>query len=431
VTADLTIRATSDAAGIVPVRIAYLVSRYPAISHTFILREVRQLRAMNFDIRVASINSPDRHADDMAGEERAELATTFYVKQAGARAALKAHIAVLADRPAAYFKGLLFAIRLGGTDLGQLVFAVFYFIEAVMIGRWMESNRLHHLHVHFATAASTVGLITSRIFPIGFSFTVHGPDEFYDVTRYRLAEKIAGASFVVCIGYFARSQLMKLSPASQWRKFEIAPLGVDPAIFSPHLISDPADGFEIISVGRLVPAKGQQILIAAVDRLVKAGRNLRLRIVGSGPDRKSLELEVARRALCNHVIFEGAVNQDHIRELYGEADAFVLASFAEGVPVVLMEAMAMEIACVATSIAGIPELIRNGVDGLLVAPSDERALAAAIDDLIKDPATRRRLGIAGRKRVIERYNLNDNVARLGCIFTNHLAIHAGEFRCAN
>ena len=157
---------------------------------------------------------------------------------------------------------------------------------------------------------------------------------------------------------------MELSPASQWRKFEIAPLGVDPAIFSPHLISDPADGFEIISVGRLVPAKGQHILIAAVDRLVKAGRNLRLRIVGSGPDRESLEREVARRALCNHVIFEGAVNQDHIRELYGEADAFVLASFAEGVPVVLMEAMAMEIACVATSIAGIPELIRNGVDGL-------------------------------------------------------------------
>jgi colanic acid/amylovoran biosynthesis glycosyltransferase len=266
---------------------------------------------------------------------------------------------------------------------------------------------------------------------LAFRLRCTGPDEFYDVTRYRLAEKIAGASLVVCIGYFARSQMMKLSPVAQWRKFEIAPLGVDPEIFSPHLVSDPTPGFEIISVGRLVPAKGQQVLIAAVDRLVKAGRDLRLRIVGSGPDRESLEREVARRALGHHVIFEGAVNQDHIRELYGEADAFVLASFAEGIPVVLMEAMAMEIACIATAVAGIPELIRNRLDGLLVAPSDERALAAAIDDLIKDPAMRRRLGAAGRSRVIERYNLNSNVARLARIFTHHLASRAGAFRCAN
>jgi colanic acid/amylovoran biosynthesis glycosyltransferase len=414
-----------------PIRIAYLVSRYPGVSHTFILREVRQLRAMNFDIRVASINSPDRTASDMAMEERAEIATTFYLKQAGPVAAARAHLAVLARSPAAYFKGLLFALQLGGSDLGRIGFAVFYFVEAVMLGRWMQSERLNHLHVHFATAASTVALVASRIFPIGFSFTVHGPDEFYDVTRYRLAEKIAGASFVVCIGYFARSQLMKLSPACDWRKIEIAPLGVDAEVFMPYWVSNPSERFEILCVGRLVPAKGQHVLLAAVDRLVKAGHNIRLRLVGAGPDRESLEREVARRTLCENVIFEGAINQDHIRELYGEADAFVLASFAEGIPVVLMEAMAMEIACVATSVAGIPELIRDGIDGLLVAPSDERALAAAIDDLISDPATRRRLAAAGRARVIESYNLNCNVARLARIFTNHLKADAGAPRCAN
>jgi len=167
------------------------------------------------------------------------------------------------------------------------------------------------------------------------------------------------------------------------------------------------------------------VLIAAVDRLVKAGRNLHLRLVGIGPDRDSLEREVARRGLCDRVSFAGAVNQDHIRDFYGDADAFVLASFAEGVPVVLMEAMAMEVACIATAIAGIPELIRNGIDGMLVAPSDECALAHAIDCLINDTAMRRRLGAAGRQRVIERYNLNCNVARLARIFMNHLAIEAG------
>ena len=408
-----------------PVRIAYLVSEYPGLSHTFILREVRQLRAMSFDIRVASINSP-RLADDLADEERTEVAATFYVKQAGALGAATAHLEVFARRPAAYFKGLLFALSLGGSDLRRIAFAVFYFVEAVMLGRWMESQRLRHLHVHFATAASTVGLIASRIFPIGFSFTVHGPDEFYDAAGYRLAEKIAGASFVICIGYFARSQMMKLSPACEWRKFEIAPLGVDPEVFAPMTLSDPsAEGFEVLCVGRLVPAKGQHVLIAAVDRLVKAGRDLRLRLVGNGPDRDSLEREVARRGLVDRVSFAGAVNQDHIREFYGDADAFVLASFAEGIPVVLMEAMATEVACIATAIAGIPELIRNGIDGMLVAPSDERALADAIDSLIKDPAMRRRLGAAGRQRVIERYNLNCNVARLARIFINQLAIDAG------
>lgn len=429
-TAKLTSCAASDEAA-APIRIAYLVSRYPGISHTFILREVKQLRAMGFDIRVASINSPDRPADEMTREEHAEIAATFYVKRAGARAVAKAHLSVLARRPVAYLKGLVFAFRLGGAGLGRSVFAIFYFIEAVMIGRWMESERLHHLHVHFATAASTVGLIASRIFPIGFSFTVHGPDEFYDVTNYRLADKIAGASFVICIGYFARSQMMKLAPVCHWSKFEIAPLGVDTEVFAPHQIRCPAERFEILSVGRLVPAKGQHVLIAAVDLLIKKGCKIRLRMVGSGPDRESLEREVATRGLRKNVIFEGAVNQDHIRELYCEANAFILASFAEGIPVVLMEAMAMEIACISTSIAGIPELIRSGVDGLLVAPSDERALAAAIADLIDDLAMRSRLGAAGRNRVIEKYNLNSKVACLARIFTNHLAIHEGAHRCAN
>jgi colanic acid/amylovoran biosynthesis glycosyltransferase len=414
-----------------PIPLAYLVSEYPGISHSFILREVRALRALNFDVRVASINAPERSADEMAQEERLEAATTFYVKGTSAGAIAKVHLAVLGQRPTAYFKGLWFAIRLGGYDFRRIIFAIFYFVEAVMVGRWMQAQRLPHLHVHFATAASTVGLIASHIFPIGYSFTVHGPDEFYDVTAYRLVEKLAGASFVVCIGHFARSQIMKLAPVGSWGKFEIAPLGVDPEVFKPRRIRHPHKPFEILSVGRLVSAKGQHILIAAIDLLIRAGHAVRLRMVGSGPDRESLEREVVRRGLCDHVIFEGAINQDHIRELYEAADAFVLASFAEGIPVVLMEAMAMEIACISTAIAGIPELIRNGIDGLLVEPSDEVGLAAAIEALIGDRVLRRRLGVAGRNRVIERYNLQTNVARLAQIFTSHLGIHAGARQCAN
>jgi colanic acid/amylovoran biosynthesis glycosyltransferase len=401
-------------------RLAYLASEYPAISHTFILREVRGLRAMNFAIRTASINASRRQPDDLTAVEREESASTYYIKQAGIAGALRAHARTLARRPMAYWRGLGFAIGLGGGDLRQLLYAILYFTEAVMLGAWMEDQSMPHVHVHFANPAATVGLITSQIFGVGFSMTVHGPDEFHDVKGQRLSEKIEGAAFVICIGSFARSQLMKLAPPSRWNKFAVAPLGVDPEIFRPRPERAAGDPFQLLCVGRLVPAKGQHILLAAVDRLGKNGRRIKLRLVGDGPDRASLEREVECRGLGDRVTFAGNVNQDEIGRYYTEADAFVLASFAEGIPVVLMEAMAMEIPCVATMITGIPELIRDGIEGLLVMPSDDRALAHAIEQLIDDEALRRRLGQAGRRRVLDKYNLPDNLALLARLFRARL-----------
>ena len=409
-----------------PIRIAYLVSEYPAVSHTFILREVERLRRVNFEICVASINSPDRSAKAMTFEERDETAATFYVKKEGVRGAALANLDVLLKHPKSYFAGLWFALRLAGTDLRRLIFAVFYFVEAVILGRWMESQGLRHLHVHFANAASMVGLIASRTFPIEFSLTVHGPDEFYDASGSRLAEKIAGASFACCIGQFARSQLMRLSPPWEWDKLEIGPLGVDPQRFAPRPFRPSPGTFEILSVGRLVPAKGQYVLIAAVERLVKSTPNLRLRLVGDGPDREGLERAIAAAGLGRHIVLEGSVNQDRIRDFYRQADIFVLASFAEGIPVVLMEAMAMEIPCVSTFVAGIPELIRSDIDSILVPPSDSHALAGAIKRLMDDSALRHRLGIAARRRVMEKYNLDRNVTQLAAIFADRIGRHRGH-----
>lgn len=405
-------------------RLAYLVSDYPAVSHTFILREVLRLRARGFVIRTASINSIARPPIELATEERAEAADTFYIKQAGVAGAVRAHLRTLRHKPAAYLRGLMFALSLAGTDLRQLVFALFYFTEALMLGNWMTSHDLTHVHVHFVNPASTVGLIASRIFAFGFSFTVHGPDEFYDVRGQRLKEKIEGASFVFCIGHFARSQLMKVSSPRDWSKLDIAPLGVDLEVFAPQPFRAVNEPFQLLCVGRLVPAKGQHILIAAVAHLVKGGRNVNLRFVGDGPDRASLECEAKTRGLAAHITFEGNVNQDRIRRFYREADAFVLASFAEGIPVVLMEAMAMGIPCVSTMITGIPELIRDGLDGLLVMPSDDHALAQTIARLIEDGDLRRRLGEAGRSRVAEKYDLNKNVDRLARLFEARLGHRA-------
>jgi glycosyltransferase involved in cell wall biosynthesis len=403
-----------------PVALAYLVSQYPAVSHTFILREVRRLRQLGLRIAVASINDPDRPPAALTAEERAEAAETYYVKSDGARGALRAHWATLRARPGDWLRGLVFALRLGGTDLKRLLYGLFYFVEAVMVGHWLTGRGLTHLHVHFATPAATVGLVASRVFGIGFSMTVHGPDEFYDAPGYRLTEKILGASFICCIGDYCRSQLMKLSPPAHWSKLEISPLGVDPTAFSPRPFREQPSPFEILCVGRLVPAKGQHILVDAVAELVRAGQAVRLRLVGDGPDRGSLETQVAALGLVEQVIFEGAVNQDRIRAIYAEADCFALASFAEGIPVVLMEAMAMEIPCVTTFITGHPELIRDGIDGLLVPPSNVQALAEAIAGLIADPERRRRLGEAGRHRVMAKYDLETNTQRLAAILRRRL-----------
>src|SRR5271170_511367 len=406
-----------------PIRIAYLVSRYPAVSHTFILREAQRLRTANFEIHAASINPPDRAASVMTSEKRDEAAATFYVKREGVLGAISAHTAVLRSSPKSYFKGLGFALKLGGTDLRRLVLSFCYFVEAVILGHWMESRGLRHLHVHFANAAATVGLIASRTFPIEFSLTVHGPDEFYDVTDLRLADKMAGASFACCIGQFARSQLMKLSSPLEWDKFEIGPLGVDPQFFAPRPFRTAPDPFELLCVGRLVPSKGQYILLAAMSRLVKSYPNIRLRLIGDGPDREGLERAIAANDLGRYVTLEGSVNQDQIRAYYRQADIFVLTSFAEGIPVVLIEAIAMEFSCVCSFVDGIPELISNDLAGILISPSDDRDLAGAIKRLIKEPDLRRRLGEAGRRRVVEKYDLDRNVTHLAEIFTDRIGGH--------
>lgn len=400
--------------------IAYLVSRYPFISHTFILREVTAMRTLGFTIEVASINDPDRPGEALTEEERSEAERTYYVKREGPARTMLAHACFLTASPIAYFRGIWFALGLGRTDIRALLYQLFYFAEAVLVARWMKRRDLRHLHVHFATPAASVALIASRLSVVTLSITVHGPDEFYDVSGYHLREKIDGASFLCAIGNFARSQLMRLSAPESWNKFEIVPVGVDPARFTPR--PDPGDTspFEILCVGRLVPTKGQHVLLAASERLTAEGRKILVRFVGDGPDGAALELDTRRRGLTNCVRFEGAVNQDRICDFYGRAGAFVLPSFAEGIPVVLMEAMAMKIPCVTTFVNGIPELIRDGLEGLLVPPSDDVSLAAAIGRLIDDPALRERLGESARARVVDRHDLRRNAERLADIFRRRL-----------
>jgi colanic acid/amylovoran biosynthesis glycosyltransferase len=396
--------------------IGYLISRYPAISHTFILREILELRRLGWRIEVASINAPDRPHDNLPLVEQSEARSTFYVKEQGPARAIRVAILALLRRPVLFSNALFFALRLGSGSMGQMIKNLFYFAEALLVGEWLKRSGLKHLHVHFGTAAATVGLIASRAYPISFSLTIHGPDEFYDVGHYSLRQKVEAAQFVCCIASFTRSQLMRLTDPSCWGRLRLAPLGVDPSEFKPRVLRRDSPVVEVLCVGRLAPAKGQMILLRAIRQLLSEGANIRCRLIGDGPDGARLREFAALEVAAGSIVFEGALNHDRVHGFLEQADIFVLPSFAEGVPVALMEAMSMEVPCVSSAVAGIPELIRHSVDGLLVSASDHEQLASAIRTLVGDPDYRRRLGAAGRRRVCDRYDLSTNVLALDNIF---------------
>jgi colanic acid/amylovoran biosynthesis glycosyltransferase len=401
---------------VLSIPIAYLTSQYPMLSMSFMLREVVELRSMGIEIHTASINTRDRPAERMTSEEAIEASNTYYLKGHGPKGAIGAHRRTLLTNFSGYLRGIRMAFRLGGLDLKGVFYHLMYMTQALMLGVWMQECRVRHLHVHLGSQAATVGMYVQRIFGFGYSITVHGPDEFYDVSGHNLTEKVAVVDFICCISFYARSQLMKFSPYAHWHKLLVSRLGVDTDRFSRRTVAGAPDTFIILSVGRMVPAKGQHQLIDAVERLAEQGRRVRLHLVGTGPDEASLRDLVSRFKDPSVVVFEGPVNQDQIRALYEKADAFCIPSFAEGIPVVLMEALAMEVPCVTTQITGIPELIRPGVDGLLVAPSDLDGLTEALARMMDEPELRERLRKSGRARVVEHYNLRRNMEKLAAIF---------------
>jgi colanic acid/amylovoran biosynthesis glycosyltransferase len=400
------------------VKLAYLLSQYPTIAHTYLLREVRGLRELGWDIGAVSILPPDRGAELMLEAETKEAARTFYVLRGGIPAILTDQFRVLFKHPVRYLAGLAYAIRLAGFDLRKCLYLLAYFAEAVRAGRWMHAQGITHFHSHYST---TVALLIVKVFPLTFSATIHGSAEFIDPIGFHLPQKIQAALFVCAISFYGRSQMAQLVPYDVWERIEVASLGIDPSEYDPAPFRESPDPYEIVCVGKLVSFKAQHLLLECVHRLIAEGRNLRLRLVGDGPDRPSLEARIRKLNLSDRVIIEGWKNHDEVREFYRRADIFALASSAEGVPVVLMEAMAMRIPCVATRITGIPELIRDGIDGLLVTPSDPDELTSAIARLLDDSTLRRRLAEAGRIRVQEKYHLAANVARLSEIFKRRLA----------
>ncbi len=409
-------------------KLAYLCGGYPAVSHTFVLREVEALRRLGVEIDTFSIRRAS--ADHLlTNADRVAFQTTFAILPPRVLGLLGAHLRAAITAPRAYLRTLRQALRLAPPGLRGGIWQVFYFGEAVVLWEQCQRRGIRHIHVHLANVAADVALLTAELGsaiaparPWSWSFTMHGPTEFFDVGYFRLGEKLRRARFVVCISDFTRSQLMSLCDPSEWSKLHVVHVGIPIDQFTDR--GDDASArteHSILFIGRQVPEKGEGVLLEAVALLAERGLDVELTLAGEGAARADFEALAERLGVASRTSFPGAVGQDDICALYAAASVFCLPSFAEGVPGVLMEAMAMETPVVSTRITGISELIDDGRTGLLVAPGRADLLADALERLLLDPTLRREMGLAAREKVIGEFNTDTQAERLHALLLSELA----------
>lgn len=400
-------------------RIAYLTGTYPRATDTFIQREVAVLRQHGAEVHTFSVRSPS--ADHLVGEEQqTEFENTYYILPPKPLALAYAHLKLLLTSPGSYWQGLQLAWKTRQSGLKGFVYQLFYFLEAGLLAHEIQQRQIQHLHNHIAAAAGTVAMLAATLGKFSFSFTLHGPYIFFEPHRWHLTEKIRRALFVCCISNFCRSQGMIFAPQDRWNHLHIVHCGVDLKLFQPR--QHQGFGNHLLFVGRLAAEKGVPILLESLVLLTQDHPNLVLTLVGDGEARAELEQKAEQLGLGDRVRFLGYQSQTAVRQHIQEADIFVLPSFAEGVPVVLMEAMAAGIPVVTTQIAGIGELVEHGVSGSLVPPGNAQLLAAQITPLVKDAQLRNQMGHAGRLKVEQEFDVYQEGGRLHQIFDKYLDV---------
>jgi colanic acid/amylovoran biosynthesis glycosyltransferase len=403
-------------------RVAYVVGLYPAPSHTFIQREIAGLRARGATVEPFSLHDPGA-GELPSPQDRAEHAATTTVLRGALPTALslaRALLRALARNPHGLRAAARRALALRGPGLRALTWQLFYLCEALIVWDACVRRGIRHLHAHHLNQAADVALLAAALGGPGWSWslTIHGPDELYEVGRFKLAAKVRDAALVACISDFCRSQAMAHVEPEQWGKLRIVHCGVDPRLWRAPAgdraaaPAAPDRPLRILTVGRLTPKKGHAILLDALALLHTEGIAVEAEVVGDGAHRAALEQRAHALGLSDAVTFAGTLGQHEIRPCFERADVFCLPSFAEGVPVVLMEAMAMELPVVTTRVMGIPELVADGENGMLVPPGRADALADALRRLAADPAERRRLGAAGRRTVEQGFDCEREAARL-------------------
>ncbi|QDA36759.1 glycosyltransferase family 4 protein (plasmid) [Paracoccus liaowanqingii] len=398
-------------------RVGYVVNTYPRPSQTFIRREILALEAQGIPVARFAMR---RDADPVtSAEDRAEQDKTRYVLDSGAlRLALALAGAVL-RHPSALRAALRAGAR-GGPGRGRLR-QLIYLAEAAILARHCRDEKLTHLHAHFGTNSTDVVRYVRLLEGPGYSFTTHGPEEFDAPHALSLGDKLREARFAVAVSAFGRSQLSRWAPFDRWDRLKVVHCGIDPAAFPDPLPLPPGPSADhplrLVCVGRFAEQKGQMLLIEAMARTTAP---VHLTLVGDGPLAPALRAAIAQAGLTDRVALPGWADEAGVRAALAQAHAMVLPSFAEGLPVALMEAMAAARPAIATIIAGIPELMVDGRTGWLVPAGDAEALARALDRAATtDPDQLRQMGLAARARALSRHDIHAEAAKLAALFRAH------------
>lgn len=395
-------------------RIAYFINQYPKVSHAFIRREILALERQGFDILRIALRGWDAELVDE--EDHGEMTRTCYALKRGIPALLFATLRVLVSSPGHFFSALALAIRMGWRAERPLPFHMVYLAEACLVLPWLKSFGATHVHAHFGTNSAEIVMLAHALGGPSYSFTVHGPEEFDKPQFLGIDEKVRRAAFVVAITSFARSQLYRWVEHAYWGKIEVIHCGLEPAFYDGPP-TPPVAAPRLVCVGRLSAEKGQLLLVEAAGRLAAKGIRFELVLVGDGGMRGEIEALIAKKALGQQVRMTGSISTNRLREEILRARALVLPSFAEGLPMVIMEAMALRRPVLTTWIAGIPELVRHGESGWLFPPGSIEELTAAIEEcLSRSTEELRVMGEAAHARMIERHSIDIEVVKLAGLF---------------
>ncbi len=406
-------------------KIAYIMSRFPKITETFILYEMLAMEEQGVQVEVYPLRR--ERTTVIHPEAEAYVARAHFLPHVS-WPILRSQLRFLVRKPKAYFSTLWTLLRANWGSRRYLAGAVFYFPKAVHFAERMALQGIDHVHAHFASHPAMVAFVIHRLAGIPYSFTAHGSDLHVD--QHMLREKVTEAAFVVAISQYNRELILAKSGAQFQEKVRVIHCGVDTDVFQPREGATPFEQgegpFSVACIGTLHEVKGQKYLLQACQILQQRGIQVHCHLVGDGPDQAMLEAEASRLGVADQVHFHGRRTRAEIAQLLRRVDALAAPSVPtrsgrrEGIPVVLMEAMASGVPVVASRISGIPELVEDGVSGLLVPPGDAQALADALARLYRqDPESRRALGMAGREKVVREFDVHRNSAALARYFLSH------------
>lgn len=396
-----------------PLRLAYLTSAFARPSDTFVRSEVDRLRERGIEIKTYSIRRPTVDADADVNV-REHQANTEYLLEAGPFRLLIAATLCAIQQPKQFFNATRLAWQTCAPGIRCIILQAIYLIEAVYLAKCIQQSEIKHLHNHIGENSATVAMLAACLADIPYSLTIHGPAIFLAPERWALGAKLDRAAFTACISSFCRSQCMMFAKPSNWHRLHVVRCAVGESFLDvPQRAAEETTTPLIVCVGRLCTEKGQSLLVNAVGRLAAEGQSMRLLLVGDGPLRETIESRIKELKLAEQVEITGWQSSERIRELLLQATAMVLPSFAEGLPIVLMEALALECPVITTNVAAIGELVTQGQNGWLLPPGEVESLTSALRELLAMcPEQLAELGCRGRQKVLELHHPNDQATKL-------------------